>query len=414
MMLVYDMARKGSIFMLRAATAGLALAIAMIASLTASQPAYGSSFKVLYAFPGGASGATPGGKLILDSSGNLYGTTQYTKAEGFGFGTVYKLTRNGKETVLHEFTGQSDGAWPAGGLVFDSAGNLYGTATEGGNSGCGGNGCGVVFELDPKGRETVLYQFQGGNDGGDPNGDLARDLNGNLYGTAYWGPYGFGGVAFKVNSKGEETVLHDFVGMPDGEFPGAGVYRDAPGNIWGTTIQGGGGPCLGGCGAVFKIAKSGKEGIVYRFLESPDGASPIAGVIADGSGNLYGTTFGGGDPSCQEGPGCGTVYEITSAGREKILYRFHQSRKESYPVGGLIRDDSGNLYGTTWGSDEGSLHGTVFKLDPQGKETILHLFSGTDGCNPTASLTFDSAGNLYGTASGCGTDGNGVVFEITP
>jgi uncharacterized repeat protein (TIGR03803 family) len=401
------------------AVSALAVACALVPALVAPQQAHGEKFKVLYTFPGGTDGAIPAGKLILDASGNLYGTTEYTRADYTGYGTIFKLDPAGQHTVLYTFSGKTDGAWPYGGLLLDASGNLYGTTTEGGYPSCGGDGCGVVFKLDPSGNETVLYQFQGGSDGGDPNGDLVGDQKGNLYGTAYWAPYGGPGNVFKVDEKGNETVLHEFQGLPDGASPLAGMFRDKDGNLLSTTIAGGGGPCFGGCGTVFKLSKSGKQTIVYRFLATPDGAFPYAGLIPDAAGNFYGTTYNGGDPACNDlGPGCGTVFEVSKAGRERVLHRFHQTQKEGYPWGGLVRDASGNLYGTTAGDllfGQATMYGSVFKLDPQGKETVLHTFTGgTDGCAPIASLTLDSAGNLYGTASGCGANGVGVVFEITP
>jgi len=399
-------------------SAALAVLVAMLVASLLPPVAGAQTFSVLYAFQGGTEGATPTGRLILDESGNLYGTTE-NGGNHYGFGTVYKVDTAGNETILYGFTGKADGGEPYGGLVRDAAGNLYGTTDSGGNSGCGGDGCGVVFKLDTSGNETVLYQFSGGSDGGSPNGDLVLDQAGNLYGTAYWGPYGYGGVVFKVDTNGNEAVLHEFNGLPDGEFPVAGVFRDNQGNLYGTTDAGGGGPCFGGCGTVFKVSKAGKETILYRFLESPDGAFPIAGLVPGTSGNFYGTTYNGGHPGCTDiGPGCGTVFVVNGSGREKVLYGFRGKKKEGLPFGGLVRDAAGNLYGTNEGDllfGKATFYGSVFKLDTKGKETVLHRFTGgNDGCAPRASLTLDSAGNLYGTASGCGAYGNGAVFKIAP
>ncbi len=381
--------------------------------LAASQSARAETFKVLHAFQGGTSdGKSPSGKLILDASGNLYGLTENGGAQDLGYGTVYKVdATSGNEQVLYIFTGGADGGYASGGLVEDAAGNLYGTTAAGGNASCGGNGCGVVFKLDTAGKEKVLYQFSGGNDGGSPNGDLVRDSSGNLYGTAYWGPYGGGGVAFKLNSKGHETVLHLFTGIPDGELPVGGLIRDAKGKVYGTTSAGGGGACWGGCGTVFEISKGGKETILYHFLGSPDGNLPFAGLLAAGSGKFYGTTYAGGNPTCTfYGAGCGTVFEVDTSGREKTLYRFRPKKQQALPGGGLIADAAGNLYGTT--SDD---YGTVFKLDTKGNETILHRFTGgDDGCFPVGDLTMDSAGNLYGVAGECGTADFGTVYKIEP
>jgi uncharacterized repeat protein (TIGR03803 family) len=398
----------------------LAVLGALIPALLAPQ-AHGQTFKVLYTFQGGPDdGATPAGKLIMDSSGNLYGLTEFGGARTLGWGTIFKLhTTTGKETVLYRFTGGADGGYAYGGLVRDAAGNLYGTTSAGGSTNGCGEGCGTVFKYHKNGHETTLYQFQGGNDGASPNGDLVRDKSGNLYGTAYWGPYGFDGVVFKVDKKGNETVLHQFTGFPDGQFPIGGLIHDGKGNLFGTTSAGGGGACMGGCGTVFRLSKTGKEAILYRFLASPDGAFPYAALLRGKSGTFYGTTHDGGDPTCTDlGPGCGTVFQVNLSGQEKILYRFRASKKEDLPIGGLIADAAGNFYGTTAGDvnfGRATSYGTVFKLDPSGKETILHRFTGgNDGCTPIGKLIFDSAGNLYGAASGCGATGDGVVFKITP
>ncbi len=400
--------------------AAFALLAALI-TLAAPQPARAQTFKVLYTFQGGISdGAGPAGKLVLDASGNLYGMTEFGGARTLGWGTVYKLDpTTGIETILYSFTGGADGGYAYGGLVTDAAGNFYGTTSAGGDTSCGGDGCGVVFKLAPTGKEKVLYQFSGGNDGGAPNGDLVRDKAGNLYGTSYWGPYGFGGVVFKVDKKGHETILHDFTGLPDGEFPVAGLFLDPNGNLFGTTSAGGGGPCFGGCGTVFEIGKSGKETIIYRFLASPDGAFPYAGLTPGAAGTFYGTTHFGGNSSCNDlGPGCGTVFKVNMSGKENLLYRFRKQKAEDLPGGGLILDAAGNLYGTTAGDllfGHATSYGTVFKLDTHGNETILYRFTGgNDGCTPVGDLTMDVSGNLYGAAFGCGSTGDGVVFEVTP
>lgn len=394
----------------RAAVVVLAVTLLPVSALAQPAPA---TFTVLYAFQGGSDGAYPGGKLLVDAAGNVYGTT-VDGGDRYGFGTVYKVDPAGNEFILHEFSGKNDGGYGSPGLVQDAAGNLYGATSAGGKSSCGGRGCGTVFKLDPTGKETVLYNFTGEDDGASPNGNLILDGAGNLYGTAYWAPYGYGGAVFKVDQSGNETVLHEFSGLPDGEFPIGGLWRDQHGNLFGTTSGGGGGACLAeGCGTVFKVNRKGKEIILYRFLGSPDGAAPFAGVIADSTGWLYGTTYNGGDPHCTDrGPGCGTVFKVNASGKEKVLYRFRNKKNERFPFSGLVQDAGGNLYGTTAGGDSA---GTVFKLDPSGNETVLYRFTGgVDGCGPAGSLTFDSADNLYGAARGCGAHGYGVIFKITP
>jgi uncharacterized repeat protein (TIGR03803 family) len=369
-----------------------------MATLIAPQ-AHGETLTVLYAFQSGTDGDTPTGDLILDESGNLYGTTKY--GGSLGYGTVFRLDPGGKESVLHSFT-DSDGAYPYAGLVRDAAGNLYGTTFQGG-PGYGG----TVFKLDPEGRMTALHNFAG-SDGYHPYGVLIRDRAGNLYGTTGYGGTDDSGVVFKLDEVGKETLLYQFHGSTDGANPIAGVVRDREGNFFGTTSAGGRGACEGGCGTVFMLRKSGEETTMYRFLGSPDGAFPFAGVIRGQSGNFYGTTFDGGRPGCiDNGPGCGTVFKVNVSGREDVLYRFQEAKGEGLPDGGLVLDPAGNLYGTTLG--------TVFRIDTHGKRTILHHFSGgEDGGFLLGGLLLDAAGNLYGTAGGGGAYGHGVVFKIVP
>jgi uncharacterized repeat protein (TIGR03803 family) len=222
-------------------------------------------------------------------------------------------------TVLHNFNG-TDGSVPTGELVRDAAGNLYGTALFGGVAGCG-FGCGTVFKLDKAGKETVLYSFSGGNDGGNPVSGLVRDTAGNLYGTTRYGGdlsclSGSGcGVVFKVDTTGKLTVLYSFIGGADGADPEAGLALDAKGSLYGTTYYGGTGPCSDfgrvGCGIVFKLDTKQKETILYSFTHGADGAHPMAGLIHNAAGNIYGSTAGGGDFTCNPQFGCGVVFKLT-------------------------------------------------------------------------------------------------------
>jgi uncharacterized repeat protein (TIGR03803 family) len=387
----------------RGAPTLLALALTFFPAWLA-QSARAQTFKVLYTFQGSTDGGTPESDLARDASGNLYGTTEYD------FGSVFKLAPDGTLSVLHKFTGKQDGGQPSGGLVLDTAGNLYGATGEGGK---GPNECcGLIFKLDSTGKESMLYEFTDGSDGATPYGDLVRDNKGNFYGTVYWMNGQSPGGVYKLDRNGEEKVLHAFTGIPDGATPMAGVVRDNKGNIFGTTSVGGGGACYPGCGTVFEVSNTGKETILYRFLASPDGSFPMAGLISGPGGRLYGTTYGGGVRSCRNfyGTGCGTVFEVGPSGRERVLYRFQKGQHEAGPLAGLVRDAQGNLYGTTIAGN-----GSVYKLDPQGSETVLYTFTGgSDGCGSMASLTLDPAGNLYGTASACGAYGYGTVFMIAP
>lgn len=315
------------------------------------------------------------------------------------------------ESILYTFSGNTDGAHPLAGLVMDSSGTLYGTTWEGGNSSvCDGFGCGTIFKVAASGEETVLYAFAGGADGAIPEAPVIRDSQGNLYGTALAGGYlsycgGFGscGVVFKLDSAGAFTVLHTFTGAPDGALPQAGLIQDAKGNLYGTTQNGG----TFSDGAVFKIDASGHETVLYSFREGADGGLPEAGLIRDAAGNLLSTTLIGGTTTD------GTVFKVDPSGNETVLYAFTGvSGDGAAPSGGLVANGT-SLYGTTrWGGPHPAGEGTVFKLDKNGKETVLHAFSGPDGANPVASLIHDAAGNLYGTTLYGGSLGLGTVFEI--
>ena len=367
-----------------------------------------TTYTVLHSFPYLPKGTTPVSGVIRDSAGNLYGTTV---SGGLGFlphfGVVYKLDPAGHETVLYTFTGGADGGAPYAGVILDSAGNLYGTTQHGGGAQCGiYHGCGVVFKLDPTGHETVLHSFTGGADGSLPIAGVILDAAGNLYGTTSAGGTANAGVVFKLDSTGQETVLYSFTGGADGGQPYAGVIRDPAGNLYGTTFEGGV-HCMGlGCGVVFKLDTTGHETVLHRFAGGADGSHPYAGVTLDAAGNLYGTTVFGGTSRV------GTVYEIDASGLETVLYSFNAASGYE-PYGGVTLDAAGNLYGTTvvGGTEE---DGTVYMLDPTGHATVLHRFNGDNGEGPNAGVIRDSAGNLYGTTGSGGGSYEGVVYELDP
>jgi len=265
---------------------------------------------------------------------------------------VYKVDTAGVETVLHTFTGGADGGYPYAGLIRDSAGNLYGTTSGGGTAGSG-----VVFKLDPEGQETVLYSFTGGTDGGDPVVGVTRDPAGNLYGTTRLGGASGWGVVFEVNTAGQEMVLYSFTGGADGGRPWAVPVRDSAGNLYGTTLHGG----ASGAGVVFKVDTAGQETVLYNFCSlanCADGLGPSAAVIRDPAGNLYGTTEIGG------ASGAGVVFQLNTAGQETVLYSFTGGADGGQPFAGVVRDAAGNLYGTTYGGGEEN-SGVVFKIKPQ-------------------------------------------------
>jgi uncharacterized repeat protein (TIGR03803 family) len=266
---------------------------------------------VLYNFqgPGTNDGQWPWGGLVQDASGNLYGDTQ--NAGEYQQGNVVELSPNGTETILHQFTGGSDGGSPGHYPLLDAAGNLYGVTSAGG----GACGCGTVFKIAPDGSYTVLYTFTGEDDGGIPAFNLMLDSSGNLYGTtSFYGKYG-DGVVFRLDPNGKETVLHAFKAFPDGAVP-AGLTMDANGNIFGTTGYGGDSNCDSGsgCGIVYELSTSGKgkERILHTF-EGTDGQESVGRLYIDNSGNLFGTTPTGGGGTCTNG--CGTVYELSPGSR---------------------------------------------------------------------------------------------------
>lgn len=367
--------------------------------------AFAQTETILYSFGASPDGKFPDAAPILDTKGNLYGTT--TSGGVSNYGTVFKVTPGGTETVLYSFGGPPDGATPyTSGVVRDKSGNLYGTTGAGGASNQG-----AVFKLTPARAETVLHSFVAdGKDGVLPIGGLVMDPAGNLYGTTNKGGTANAGTVFKVTPTGTETVLYSFAGgTADGCLPYNVTLVLKKNTLYGTTAGCG----ANGGGTVFKLTLSGKETVLYNFAANlRDGFEPVAGVIMDKAGNLYGTTVGGGSNIG------GTVFKVTQAGQETVLYAFNATETEGYkPEAPVALDKLGNLYGTTLKGGTGSgCCGTVWKLNPSGTETILHVFTGTpDGGGPTgAGVALDKKGNVYGTAFGGGTNNNGAVYKVIP
>jgi uncharacterized repeat protein (TIGR03803 family) len=326
---------------------------------------------VIYTFVGGADGETPQSGLIQDGKGNLYGTTLFgggNVCPDNTCGTVFKLTpKSGggwTEKVIHRFSG-SDGANPVSDLIFDKVGNLYGTTQFGGVYGAG-----TVFKLDKSRRLTVLHSFRASADGRFPVAGLVQDAAGNLYGTTHDGGSSDYGTVFKVAKTGKETVLHSFTQNPDGANPAGDLVLDARGNLYGTTVVGGKhsrGSASGG--TVFKLTKTGKETVIYSFTGNADGAIVEAGLVWDAKGNLYGTTAAGGDSACNAAMfGCGTVFRLAPKRKLTVLYSFTGFPDGALPSASLLRDAKGNLYGTTYGGGQGTCGGNgcgvVFKITP--------------------------------------------------
>jgi uncharacterized repeat protein (TIGR03803 family) len=414
-----------SAFGLRQALLAFVLMLGAMAPIGA---AHAAGFSVLYHFCSKANcsdGRWPEAGLISDASGNLYGTTSAGGASCrlYGCGTVFALAPDGTETVLHAFTASNDGSGPYGGLIADDAGNLYGTTASGGSDGCGGidYGCGTVFRVSAGGKEKVLYAFNGGSDGAYPMAGVVADKKGNLYGTTSDGGGGtqcivqFGGcgTVFRIDRKGREKVLYAFTGGSDGANPLAGLVIDRAGNLFGTTAYGGNtSACnLGaspGCGTVFEVAADGTEKTLYAFNGGDtDGWSPVANLIADKDGNLYGTTEAGGSTTACNGVGCGIVFKIAPDGSETVLYDFTGGSDGAHPAAGLLRDRKGNLYGTTLAGGP-SDQGTLFKLSAKGGLSVLNGFTG-QGADPAANLLAGADKLLYGTTQ-FGADG--TVFQV--
>jgi uncharacterized repeat protein (TIGR03803 family) len=340
--------------MLRVLPRSLVLALVLLASPTASQA---GGYGILHTFLGGSDGLSPQAGLVADNAGNLYGTSINgggTDCEGSGYpgcGVVFEFDADGRETVLHAFAGGSDGAFPTDSLLVLN-GNLYGTAYEGGGAGCNGYGCGVVFKIAQDGTESVIYAFTGGNDGSGPVGGLIADNAGDLFGTTSVGGKTSNGAVFEIKPDGTESVVHSFTGGSDGASPQASLVADPAGNLYGTTVFGG----PNRSGTVFRVRPDGRESVLYAFKGgSGDGAFPYDNLIVDGAGNLYGTTSGGG-VTCYKTAGCGTVFELSppiakgGAWSEKVLHFFANANSKNdgyYSYAGLAMDTAGNLYGVT-------------------------------------------------------------------
>ncbi len=320
---------------------------------------------ILHAFTGAHDGANPWGSLVRDLKGNLYGTTVAGGASNAG--TAFRVSADGSEKVLYTFTGGADGSGPYAGLLYVQ-GTLYGTTAYGGtvSGGCGPSGCGTVFKITPDGTETVLHAFGGDSDGKYPESALIRDAEGNLYGTTAGGGTSNLGTVFKIDTAGTESVLYTFAGGTDGAQPWGTLVRGTQGDLYGTTFYGGhtSSNCTQGCGTVFHLAPNGVETVMLALGGGSQGANPQGGLVRDSNGNFYGTAFHGGLVKiCKLG--CGTIFEVTRTGKFINLHSFGGSgnNQGQGPRSSLISDGEGNFYGTT---DAGGFFGggEVFKFTP--------------------------------------------------
>ncbi len=422
---------------------GFAPILLCVLAMIATQATQAQTFKVIHNFTGGADGAAPLAGLTMDQAGNFYGTSPYLGQHGQG--TVFKLSRAGSGWVfnsLYSFAGGGDGGNPFSAVIFDGAGNLYGTTGAGGIGDNGGYG--TIFSVRPPetpcstavcpGTKTVLYSFTGGSDGVMPNeygGSLVFDKAGNIYGTTTngglleceSGSLGCGTV-FQLSPSGSgwtESVLYRFTGGSDGAWPTSGLIFDQAGNLYGTAIIGGvQGGCqfvdYYGCGVVFKLSPSGSgwtESVLYSFTGGADGGLPVGGLVFGPSGNLYGTTeyYGQG--------GGGTVFQLTPSNGNWTLETIYSFNGDEGPLDNLAIDEAGDLYGTT-GLDGAYGAGNVFEFQPSDEGwtyTSLYDFCAIYPCNdgaiPVGSVIFDQNGSLYGTTYAGGSAGRGVVWEIT-
>jgi uncharacterized repeat protein (TIGR03803 family) len=324
----------------------------------------------LYSFTGSSDGGIPIGRLIRDEAGALYGITSLGGDDTCGCGTVFRLAKNGSLKVLHKFNGGKDGAQNQGqpelGLVMVN-GDLYGSASFGGVSGCDGNlGCGVIFKVTQTGKETILHRFTGQADGAFPQ-DLISDKAGNIYG-ATGGSYmqGNAGTLFKMDATGKLTTLYTFPGGANGISPRWRLLRSASGVFHGVTQFGGNTTtcALGslGCGVAFTVDAKGKEHVLHTFGKQVRAGEEPSGGLLDPAGNFYGTTFYGGTKNSTCTSGCGVVYRVSNSGQYSVLHRFTGGNDGWLPTGGLTEDSVGNLYGATILG--GSGNGVIYKITP--------------------------------------------------
>jgi hypothetical protein len=415
-------------------------------------PVSAQTLNDLHNFTSQPDGGYPGGNVVADKNGNLYGTSEEggSGCAPIGCGTIWELsppaTAGGPstETILYNFQGtSSDGSSPWGGLTMDTKGNLWGTTQFGGGSRCL-TGCGTIFQLK---RPTsggswthhLAHSFAGGtHDGQQPLGGVVFDSAGNLYGTALGGgshtscPGGSCGIVFKMTPSGGSSyrysVIWNFGGNGDGGAPESTPIVDTAGNLYGTTVGGGSG--TNAQGTVWELSPSGSsytESVLYSFVNTGNtGYYPEGSLVLDARGNLYGTNlFGGSFRNCSNG--CGTIFRLkppTSGGLWTLntLYTFTGEGDGLNPYYGLLLNRStGTFYGTTpfsFGSTDDC--GVAFSLQKPTVSgaswtfAVLHTFVNTDGCRPTSGLTFGSGGSVYGTTNIGGSGTVGTVFQLTP
>jgi uncharacterized repeat protein (TIGR03803 family) len=396
-------------------------------SLGTSGARAASTTQVIYSFTGGAGGEYTDTELVIDSAGNLYGTS--VQGGQFSSGTVFRLapsTTGWIHSVLYSFAGGADGGEPYKGVTLDSKGNVYGTAGVGGLyvGPCVDTGCGVVFKLTNSGgtwKYRVIHSFTGGNDGYGPGAGVTVDSHGNIYGMTPTGGANGLGIVYQLqpgaNGNWTEKVIHTFTGGADGLGGSAGrLLLDAAGNIYGVCTTGG----ANGAGVLFKLTPTpaGEWNLIalYAFKGTPDSGFPYGTVVPDANGNLYGTTYYAGANNL------GSIYRLSRHNGvwiETGLYSFKGGTDGSGPISTIVADAAGNLYGTTSEGGAACSCGTIFKLTLSGTGlaySVVYRFKGPpDGAFVYNGMVADSAGTtLYGATVHGGTSNDGTIYQFTP
>lgn len=400
----------------------VAIVVALLLTASVTPMAHAQTFTVFHAFSGN-DGGIPNGDLIRDQAGNFYGTTRSGQGSSL-YGVVFKLDPSGSATVLHRFTNGADGAFPYGRLLRTNDGSLYGMTLGGGDPSClCGTVFKLTTDGSLTVLHTFLGGEDGMQNIGQPGGGLVRIGNA-LFGATYFGgdpacDPGLGcGVIFKLTPSGDETVLYRFSGAADGAFP-RDLVADSAGNIFGVAESGYSGVSVNG--AVFKLDNTGQPVFLYNFLGGTDGSYPYwrLTVAVDEPGILYGTTIAGGSSGCGSGF-CGVLFKLdTSNGTETVLHRFAIQPGDGEQPSGSVLYRAGNLFGTTYfgGNVNGACNlgcGVVYANSSTGRYRLLHSFTGgVDGAAPNGALIQDSAGALYGAAAVGGAGNNGLIFKIT-
>jgi len=400
----------------------LALMVYVLMTIAASA----QTFRTILDF-GGANGASPSFMSpVQGTDGHLYGTTALGGIANQG--AVFEISPNGTSRTLYSFCQQADcndGSQPYSGLVLASDGNFYGTTAMGGNILCGNpNGCGTVFKLTRNGQLTTLHAFAGApSEGAFPIGKLIQGIDGNLYGTTFHGGANDQGTIFRISITGTLTTLYSFDGS-DGLQPYAGLVQNTDGDFYGTTELGGVTPdCLNSCGTIFRITPKGKLRTLYTFCAQggcADGSVPLGGLVFDSEGNIYGTTSSGGAgvQFCPFEGGCGTLFRFSSQGILTTLYSFCSQDNcvdGSNPVAGPIYSTDGNLYGTTQlGGNSACESGCGTTFFISTAVLVtLHRFINSDGADPMGALVQATNGTFYGVTEQGGTNGLGTVFSLS-